>query len=117
MAEGTRSWREIRAERALNEQEMQAYGRLMVAQALVAAYAAKIGIEDGRIAEALSASEPEGAGTERRLDPSLEALSRFVAALGGRLELRAVFDDGAVVLMRDGELVEGDGAEAHAGPD
>ncbi len=110
MAEGTRSWREIRAERALNEQDVRNYGVLMDAQALVAAHAAKIGIEQARIVEALSASDPDRVAADASVDVGQEVLARFVAALGGRLELRAVFDGGAVVLMRDGELVTEDGA-------
>ncbi len=110
MAEGTRSWREIRAERALNEQNVRRYAALMDAQALVAAHAAKIGIEEARMVHALSASDPETVGADAAVDVDQAALARFVAALGGRLELRAVFDAGAVVLMRDGELVTEDGA-------
>ena len=49
---------------------------------------------------------------ERQKDYRLSTLQRYVAALGGRLEMRAVFPDDTVDLN---SLVEGTAAERMAG--
>lgn len=48
--------------------------------------------------EALDAVDERMSEAERRDDLYLSAITHFVEALGGRLEVRAVFDDTEVVL-------------------
>jgi hypothetical protein len=44
---------------------------------------------------------------ERQADLHVSTLRRYVAALGGRLELRAVFDDGATPIRQLAEVDAG----------
>jgi DNA-binding XRE family transcriptional regulator len=52
------------------------------------------------VAEKLGTSQANVSRIERQDDLYLSTLSGYVAALGGRLELRAVFDDQTVDLVR-----------------
>ncbi len=51
------------------------------------------------IAEALDVSQPNVSRIEQQDDIRLSTLNRYIAALGGRLELQAVFDDETVRLL------------------
>ena len=59
------------------------------------------GISQATIAEALDVSQPNISRIEREDDVYLSTLARYVAALGGHLEVRAVFDEETVTLLRD----------------
>ncbi|MBC7544864.1 MAG: helix-turn-helix transcriptional regulator [Candidatus Sericytochromatia bacterium] len=50
------------------------------------------------LASAAEMSQSEASRTERRNDHLLSTLRRYVAALGGELEVTAVFDNRRVVL-------------------
>jgi hypothetical protein len=94
---GTRNWREVRGERTLNEARVEAYRRLMDAQERIARVLAARGVSDAEIEAALAASEAadeDGQGS----DPYLSMLGRYVAALGGRLELQAIFPEATVTV-------------------
>ena len=101
---GTRSWREIRGERPLNEARVREFSRLMAAQEQIATALVSCGLSGQLLDAALVAAEEELPRDEH--DPRdfyLPALARYVAALGGRLEpgdtgpgsapLRAVFPE------------------------
>lgn len=65
-----------------------------------------------RVAEALDVSQANVSRIERQEDLYLSTLSSYVAALGGRLEVRAVFPDESVVLLAPTECeAAGDHAE------
>ena len=57
------------------------------------------GISQTAVAEALEVSQPNVSRIEQEEDLRLSTLGRYIAALGGDLELRAVFPDGAVNLL------------------
>lgn len=59
------------------------------------------GVSQAVIAEGLDVSQPNVSRIEQQDDIRLSTLSRYVAALGGRLELRAVFDDESVELLSE----------------
>jgi predicted transcriptional regulator len=61
------------------------------------------GISQAEMADALEVSQPNMSRIEQQDDIRLSTLGRYIAALGGRLEVRAVFDDGTVDLMPDPE--------------
>ena len=57
------------------------------------------GISQAAVAEALDVSQPNVSRIEQEDDLRLTTLGRYVAALGGDLELRAVFPEGSVDLL------------------
>jgi transcriptional regulator with XRE-family HTH domain len=56
-----------------------------------------------QLAGLLDVSQENVSRIERERDVRLSTLRRYVEALGGRLEVRAVFDDGSVELVAPGE--------------
>lgn len=56
------------------------------------------GASQTQIAEALGTSRPNVGRIEKELDVRLSTLERYVEALGGRLEIHAVFDDADIKL-------------------
>lgn len=120
------NWRAIRGERALNEARVETYARLMAAQARIAELAERCGIGERQIDAALAAARPTEQQAEAhgsQVDPEralyLALLERFVAALGGHLEVRAVIDGQAVTVLRGDRDLDPDrspAAEAGQGP-
>ncbi len=93
----------------MNEELVAAYRRLIEAQTRITESRARHGVSDAVLKEAVAACEPEPEGAEREIDVYLAALTRFVAALGGRVEVHAVFPDETVVVPgMDEELRPGD---------
>jgi hypothetical protein len=58
------------------------------------------GVSDQTVADALDAADDQLTDDEQRHDLFLASLGHYVQALGGRLEVRAVFEDGSDVLVR-----------------
>jgi transcriptional regulator with XRE-family HTH domain len=56
------------------------------------------GASQAQIAEALGTSRPNVGRIEKELDVRLSTLERYVEALGGKLEIHAVFDDADIKL-------------------
>jgi predicted transcriptional regulator len=50
------------------------------------------------VAATLAVSQPYISHLERHVDPKLSRIESFVDALGGRLEVRVVFDDETIAL-------------------
>jgi hypothetical protein len=84
----------------VNEARARLYERLMEAQERIAHACYGRGITDEEVQAALDASDERLSEDERREDLYLSALAHYVDALGGRLEVRAVFGDEAVVVHR-----------------
>ena len=82
----------------MNEMRAQLYARLMDAQERIAQSLYARGIEHDVIASALDTAEESLSEAEQREDLYVSALAHCVKALGGRLEVRAVFGDEAVVV-------------------
>jgi hypothetical protein len=83
---GTRNWREIRGERALNEHRVEAFKRLMDAQQRIAEALTPQGVTDAQLEAALAAAEaalPRDEHDDR--DFYLPALTLYVGSLGGEL--------------------------------
>lgn len=96
-------WREIRRTRPLNETRVNAYRRLMDAEMRLNDLRRRRGLSQSQIADALEVSQPNVSRIEQEDDLYLSTLARYVAALGGHLEVRAVFEDETVTLLRDPE--------------
>jgi hypothetical protein len=59
------------------------------------------GVSNEIVQTALDTADEHLTDSERREDLYLSALAHFVNALGGQLEVRAIFDDEQVVLRRE----------------
>ena len=96
-----RNWRTIRGQRPLNEDRVTAYRRLMDAELRLAEARRRRGISQATIAHALEVSQPNVSRIEQQDDVYLSTLARYVAALGGHLEVSAVFRDETITLLRE----------------
>jgi hypothetical protein len=76
------------------------YERLMEAQDQVAQALYRRGVTDRQVQAALDAADERLSEDERREDLYLSALTHYVEALGGRVEVRAAFGDDVVVVRR-----------------
>jgi DNA-binding XRE family transcriptional regulator len=98
-----KSWDEIRGELALTDEDVAAYARLDEAERRLYEARRRRGITDAEMAQALGVDEERTWSVDHDDDLYLFALARYVAAAGGRLELRAVFPDEAIVLLTEPE--------------
>ena len=96
MSESTEDGDEFRREEPVNEMRVRLYERLMEAQERIAQARYARGVDDAAVVAALDAAETGISEQQRREDLYLASLTAYVAALGGRLEVRAVFGDGSV---------------------
>ena len=106
-----RNWSTVRGQRPLNERRVAAYRRLMDAELRLAEARRRRGVSQAALAEALEVSQPNVSRIEQEEDVYLSTLARYVAALGGHLEVLAVFEDETVTLLREpapGERRAGD---------
>jgi transcriptional regulator with XRE-family HTH domain len=105
-----KSWRTIRGQRPLNESRVATYKRLIDAELRLADVRRRRGLSQAAIAEALEVSQPNVSRIEQEDDVYLSTLARYVAALGGHLEVLAVFPEETVTVLREPEAGDGDGA-------
>jgi len=97
----TKNWKEVRAGRPLNEDKVAAYKRLMSAETQLAELRHRRGVSQATIAAALEVSQPNVSRIEQEEDVYLSTLARYVAALGGHLEVLAVFPEETVTVLRE----------------
>src|SRR5207342_1172112 len=103
-----KSWRTIRGQRPLNESRVATYKRLMDAELRLADVRRRRGLSQAAIAEALEVSQPNVSRIEQEDDVYLSTLARYVAALGGHLEVLAVFAEETITLLREPDASDGD---------
>lgn len=93
---GRRSFKELR-ERVVADPErrerVEEIGRAYDAVLELADLRESLGITQAELAGSLGVSQPNVSKLESKEDIRLSTLSGYVAALGGRLEIRAVFPD------------------------
>jgi hypothetical protein len=77
------------------------YERLMEAQEKIAQARYARGVTDELVLGALDAAEAGISDAERREDLYVSSLAAYVEALGGHVEVSAVFDDDRIVARRD----------------
>jgi predicted transcriptional regulator len=107
---GRTNWREIRA-KTIDTPEREAAvareGRLLELRERLHEARQHAGLSQTDLAERIGMTQAGVSRIERGADPKLSTLEHYVAALGARLEIRAVFDDDAVVVLagdgQDGE--------------
>jgi hypothetical protein len=86
----------------MSEMRVRVYERLMEAQEQIAHARYARGVAHDVVLAAMDAAETAPSEVERREDLYLSSLSAYVEALGGQLELRAVFPDEVIVVKRAG---------------
>ena len=96
-----KSWDQVRREADVNEAHVAAYSRLDAAEERFYAARRRRGVSDALLAQRLGIDEDDAWTVDPGDDLYLFALARHVAAAGGRLELRAVFDDEEVLLLSE----------------
>ncbi len=101
MPESTRSWKDVLSVEPVNEMRAEIYERLMEAQDRIARARYERGVSDELVQAALDTADESLSEAERREDLYLSALAHYVEALGGRLEVRAVFGDDEVLVRQD----------------
>jgi hypothetical protein len=85
----------------VNQPRAGIYERLMDAQERIARARQKQGVDHAVVRAALDQADEELSDDDRREDLYLASLAHFVRALGGQLEVRALFPDQAVVIRRE----------------
>jgi hypothetical protein len=85
----------------VNEMRAEIYERLMEAQERVAHRLYKRGVSNEVVLAALDAVDERLSQDQRRDDLYLSALAHYVEALGGHLEVRAVFGDDEILIRRE----------------
>jgi hypothetical protein len=101
LSEPTGSNSEQIGEKSVNETRVSIYEQLMAAQEQIAQARYARGVAHESVLEAMDAAESRPSQDDRREDLYLSSLSAYVEALGGQLEIRAVFADQTVVVKRD----------------
>ena len=97
----TKDWRTVRGQRPLNEERVATYKRLMEAEVRLADLRRRRGVSQATIARALEVSQPNVSRVEQEDDVYLSTLARYIAALGGHLEVQAVFPDETITVLRE----------------
>jgi DNA-binding XRE family transcriptional regulator len=72
------------------------------------------GATQRQVAEAWEVSQANVSQIERTQDIYLSTLRKYIAALGGQVEIRAVFPDQVITLLGDGEMTGAISAESSA---
>jgi len=85
----------------VNETRAEIYERLMEAQERIAHTLYKRGVSHDEVLAALDAVDERLSDDQRREDLYLSALAHYVEALGGRLDVRAVFGDEETIVRRE----------------
>jgi ribosome-binding protein aMBF1 (putative translation factor) len=104
-----KTWREIRAQRPLDERRGEVYKLLMDAETTLHELRARRGVSQATLAAALEMSQPNVSRIEGEDDVYLSTLMRYVGALGGHTEVNAVFPDETVTVL--GESTKAENAE------
>jgi transcriptional regulator with XRE-family HTH domain len=92
---------DIRKRRPLTPEARERVAKIKRAMRLEIALAElreRRGVSQTAVAAVLETSRPNVARIEKELDIRLSTLERYVEALGGRLEIHAIFDDDDVKL-------------------
>ena len=97
----TKQWQAVRQQRPLDEEKIASYRWLMAADMRLAELRRKRGISQTQIAGALAVTQPNISRIEQEDDVYLSTLARYVAALGGHLEVLAVFPDETVTILSE----------------
>lgn len=101
MSRPTRSWKDVLADQPVNKKRAEIYEHLMEAQEQIAHALLRRGVRDELVQAALDAADQRLTAAERREDLYFSLLVHYVEALGGQVEVRALFGDEAVVVRHE----------------
>jgi hypothetical protein len=87
----------------MTDTRAEIYERLMAAEEQIAQALYERGVSHEAVSEALDAVDERMSEGELREDLYLSALAHYVAALGGRVEVRAIFGDEEIVVRGEPE--------------
>jgi DNA-binding XRE family transcriptional regulator len=73
----------------------------MEAEERIAEARCRRGVSQATITEALAVTEPNISAGEQEDDLYLSTLARYIAALGGHLEVLAVFPEESITVLRE----------------
>jgi hypothetical protein len=96
-------WEDIRGANPVNERRVAAYQQLLEAGEAISQARHRSGVSWTTIEHALAASELSESEVPVEPDLYLTSLMRFVAALGGHVEVRAVFPEETITVRREPE--------------
>jgi hypothetical protein len=94
-------WEDIRRANPVNERRVAAYQRLLEASEQISQARNRRGVGWSTIEAALAAGELSDSEVPVEPDLYLTTLTRFVAELGGHVEVRAVFADETITVRRE----------------
>ena len=97
-----KDWESIRAQSPLNEARVAAYRRVMQAEQVLYDLLQRRGLAEPELDAAFDAMQQAGSAAEQDVETYLSIVMGYVAALGGQLEVRAVFEDETVTLLHSG---------------
>jgi len=95
------SWQEIRGRRIhtdQDEKDVAVERRLLQFEIALNELRKQRSLSQETLAEALGVSQENVSRIERQGDITLSTLDRYIAGLGGKLEIRAIFEDDDVQL-------------------
>ena len=100
-----RKFEELRAKMSLEARaDAEARAQVMLKELALDELRAARNLTQEHLAEVLHVGQAAISKMERRSDMYISTLSHFVRAMGGRLEIRAVFPDGEVRISQFKEL-------------
>ena len=96
-----KSWQAIRRTLPIDEQRVALYRRLMDAEARLDHVRERRRMSDTAFGDVLDAVEADPERNRSDVDVYLSALARYVGALGGHLDVLAVFPEETISLLRE----------------
>ena len=96
---GDKSWETLRRENPVNENNSALYDAMLACERILDPVRRRRGVPQDAWSAAWEASNQANPRIER--DADLLSIARYVSLLGGHLELRAVFGDEEVLLLRE----------------
>jgi transcriptional regulator with XRE-family HTH domain len=107
---GRRKWADLKAASNVDPEKVAEYRRAMERDLTLAELRRARELTQVQIATSLGMTQPGVSRIESQADLYLSTLRSYVEALGGQLDLVAVFPDGAVTIKTLDELAEPDAA-------
>lgn len=97
-----KTWSELKRERYSEEeiQQMRFEAAVELAEFRLGELRQRLGVTQVELAERMEVAQPYLSKIENSEDFYLSTLNRYIQALGGRIELRAIFDDEEPVAVR-----------------
>lgn len=99
---GHRPWRQVRKARDPNDPELVAFREAIDAALAIGELRQRRGVTQTELADALGVRQPNVSRIERQEDLFVSTLRQYVEALGGELELTAVFGHQRITLTTPG---------------